>query len=145
MDGSRADPAHIAMGRRKEKKRDTKKNSLLESLNEGEAATVLRRLLVAHPDLDTEAVEIAKALLRDDNFQDIAEDVYDSIQVLGYDGLNGRAGRHEWGYVEPGDAAAEILSETVGPLLDDLRRRVELVLEEESCPKKHHAPYATLN
>ncbi len=94
---------HIAMGRRKEKKRDTKK-SLLESLNEGEAAIVLRRLLVAHPDLDTEAVEIAKVLLRDDNFQDIAEDVYDSIQVLGYDELNGRAGRHEWGYVDPGDA-----------------------------------------
>ena len=120
------------MGRRKEKKQDTKKNSLLESLNEGEASIVLRRLLVAHADLDTEAEEIAKAVLRDDNFEDIAEDVYDSIQVLEYDELNGRAGRHEWGYVEPGEAAAEILSETVGHLLDDLKRRVDLVMEEEA-------------
>jgi hypothetical protein len=74
----RADAAHIVMGRRKEKNRDTKKNSLLESLNEGEAAIVLRRLLVAHPELDTEAEEIAKGLLRYDNFEDIAEDVYES-------------------------------------------------------------------
>src|SRR2546425_548528 len=66
--------------------------------------------------------------LRDDNFEDIGQDVYDSIQVLGYDELNGRAGRQEWGYVEPGEAAAEILSETVGHLLDDLKRRVDLVM-----------------
>jgi hypothetical protein len=120
------------MGRREEKKRDTRKNSLLECLNEGEAAIILRRLLVAHPEHDTEAEEIAKTLLRDENFEDIAGDVYDSRQVLGYDELNGRAGRHEWGYVEPGEAAEEILSETVGSLLEDLKRRVDLGLEEEA-------------
>ena len=86
-------------------------------LNEVEAVIVLRRLLIAHPELDLEADEIAQAMLRDDNFEDIAEDVYDSIHVLGIDKLNGRAGRREWGYVEPGDAASEILSETVTPLL----------------------------
>lgn len=124
--------AYIAMSRGKEKKRGAKKNSLLESLNEGEAAIVLRRLLVAHPELDPETEEIAKALLRDDNFEDIAEDVYDFVQVLRHDELNGRAGRHEWGYVEPGEAASEILSETVAPLLDDLKRRADLGLEDEA-------------
>jgi len=71
-------------------------------------------------------------MLREDSFEHVAEDVYDSVQVLGYDKLNGRAGRHEWGYVEPGDAASEILSETAAPFLDDLKRRVDLGLEVEA-------------
>ena len=120
------------MDHRKKQKQVPKKKSLLESLNPGEAAVVLRRLLAAHPELDTEAEDVTKAFLREDNFEDIAEDVYDSVQVLGYDELNGRAGRHEWGYVEPGDAASEILSETVAPFLDDLKRRVDLGLEGEA-------------
>ena len=81
------------MDHRKKEKQVPKKKSLLESLNPGEAAVVLRRLLAAHAELDTEAEDVTKALLREDNFEDIAEDVYDSVQVLGYDELNGRAGR----------------------------------------------------
>ena len=37
---------------------------LLDRLKPGEAATVLRGLLKAHPDLSTEAYEIARSLLR---------------------------------------------------------------------------------
>ena len=88
------------MDQRKRQKQDPKKKSLVESLNPGEAAIVLRRILAVHSEIETEAEEVAKALLRDDNFEQIAENVCDSIQVLGYDKLNGRAGRREWGYVK---------------------------------------------
>ena len=37
---------------------------LLDRLKPGEAATVFRRLLKAHPDLSSEADEIARSLLR---------------------------------------------------------------------------------
>ena len=104
----------------------------MESLNPDEAAIVLRRLVAAHPELETEGEAMTKTLLREDSFEQIAEDVYDSVQVLGHDQLNGRAGRHEWGYVEPGDAASDILSETIAPFLDDLKRRVDLGLEVEA-------------
>jgi len=120
------------MGYRKKQKQGPEKKSLLESLNPDEAAIVLRRLVAAHPELETEGEAMTKTLLREDSFEQIAEDVYDSVQVLGYDELNGRAGRHEWGYVEPGDAASEILSETIAPFLDDLKRRVDLGLEVEA-------------
>ena len=120
------------MGYRKKQKRGPEKKSLLESLNPDEAAIVLRRLVAAHPELETEGEAMTKTLLREDSFEQIAEDVYDSVQVLGHDQLNGRAGRHEWGYVEPGDAASEILSETIAPFLDDLKRRVDLGLEVEA-------------
>ena len=88
--------------------------------------------MAAHPELETEGEAMTKTLLREDSFEQIAEDVYDSVQVLGHDQLNGRAGRHEWGYVEPGDAASDILSETIAPFLDDLKRRVDLGLEVEA-------------
>ena len=54
------------------------------------------------------------------------------IRALDYDDLNGRAGRHEWGYVEPTQAAWEILEETLEPFLEDMKRHVEVGLEAEA-------------
>ena len=45
---------------------------------------------------------------------------------------SGRAGRHEWGYVEPTDAAWEILEEALEPFIQDMRRQIELGLEAEA-------------
>jgi len=39
----------------------------------------------------------------------------DEIRALDYEDLNARAGSHKWGYVEPSEAAWEILEETVEP------------------------------
>ena len=75
------------MGYRKKQKRGPEKKSLLESLNPDEAAIVLRRFVAAHPELETEGEAMTKTLLREDSFEQIAEDVYDSVQVLGYDEL----------------------------------------------------------
>src|SRR2546430_8612475 len=46
--------------------------------------------------------------------------LHDALPI--YD-LNARAGSHEWGYVEPSEAAWEILEETVEPVLDDMKRQ----------------------
>jgi len=105
---------------------------LLERLKPGEAASVLRRLLEAHPNLSSEAEEIARWLLHQVTYEDVAQQIEDEIRALDYDDLNGRAGRHEWGYVEPAQAAWEILEETVEPFLDDMKRHRELGLEAEA-------------
>ena|SRR2546423_8738072 len=76
---------------------------LLERLKPGEAATVFRRLLKAHPDLSSEADEIARSLLRQLEYEDVAAEIEDEIRALDYDDLNARAGSHEWGYVEPSE------------------------------------------
>jgi hypothetical protein len=49
-----------------------------------------------------------------------------------YEVLNARAGSHEWGYVEPAEAAWEILEETVEPFREDMKRHLELGLEAEA-------------
>ena len=105
---------------------------LLDRLKPGEAATVFRRLLKAHPDLSSEADEIARSLLRQLEYEDVAAEIEDEIRALDYEDLNARAGSHKWGYVEPSEAAWEILEETVEPALDDMKRHIELGLEAEA-------------
>jgi hypothetical protein len=56
------------------------------------------------------------------------EVVQDRITSIDLDALNGRAGKHSWGYVEPGDAAVELLEESIEDLQDDMKRRAELGL-----------------
>jgi len=46
---------------------------LLDRLKPGEAATVFRRLLKAHPDLSSEADEIARSLLRQLEYEDVVD------------------------------------------------------------------------
>jgi hypothetical protein len=55
----------------------------------------------------------------------IAEEVERSILHLGYDRLNPRAGRHEWGYVEPAEAARELLEETIDEHIQNVKRLLE--------------------
>ena len=104
----------------------------LKRLKADEAAAVLRRLLEVHPDLSSEAEEIARSLLHEVEYEEIAAQIEDEIRALDYDALNARAGSHEWGYTEPSEAAEEILEETVEPFLEDMKRHLELGLEAEA-------------
>lgn len=111
---------------------DGAERPLLERLKPGEATAVLRRLLEVHPDLSSEAEEIARSLLHEVNYEDVAAEIEDEIRALDYEDLNARAGSHEWGYVEPSEAAVEILEETLEPFVEDLKRHLELGLEAEA-------------
>ncbi len=112
--------------------RDSAERRTLEGLKPDEAAAVLRRLLEVHPHLASEVEEIARSLLQEVEYEEIAAEIEDEIRALDYDDLNARAGRHEWGYVEPAEAAEEILQETVEPFLEDMKRHLELGLEAEA-------------
>lgn len=105
---------------------------LLEHLKAGEAADVLRRLLEAHPDLWSQAEEMARSLLHQVDYQEVAAEIEDEIRALDYEVLNARAGSHEWGYVEPSEAAVEILEETLEPFVGDMKRHLDLGLEAEA-------------
>jgi hypothetical protein len=119
----------VTMGRGKGTRR---KGSVLERLKAEEAQDVLRRLLAAHPDLGAEAETIARSHLGEETFETIADEIEEAVCALDLDDLNGRAGRHEWGYVEPTEAAWEILEEAVEPFVADIKRRIELGLEADA-------------
>jgi hypothetical protein len=119
-------------GKAKTAREFKKKTASLDELQPGEAALVLRRLLAGHPELLSEAEEISRSMLGDVSFESIASEVEDSIRQLDLDDLNGRAGRHSWGYTEPTEAAWELLEEAVEPFVEDMKRHLGLGLNEEA-------------
>jgi hypothetical protein len=104
----------------------------VKRLKPDENAAVLRRLLEAHPDLAGEAEETARWLLHEVNYEEVAAEIEDEIRAQDYEALSARAGRHERGYVEPSEAAWEILEEIVEPFREDMKRHLELGLEGEA-------------
>lgn len=113
-------------------KKAPRKAALLDTLNADEAATVLRRLLDAHPELRKEAEEISRSLVSEISFQGRAEDVGFAIGALSTEEHYGRSGKQSWGYVEPADAAWEMIEEAVEPFLDDIKRYAKLGMDAEA-------------
>ena len=103
--------------------------NLLPRLTAGETAAVFQILLQKHPDLTSEAEAIATEVVASISAEDIAEDVCSSVTSLDLDDLNGRAGKHSWGYVEPTEAAEELLQEAVADYFEDMKRKIDLGLE----------------
>lgn len=103
------------------------KQSALASLTAIESACVLEALLRAHPRLRAEAERLAADLLEDDDREAVAADVADELRALHLGDLADRAGP-QWGggYVEPHEAAHDMLAEAVQPYLDDLDRRARI-------------------
>jgi hypothetical protein len=102
--------------------------SLLERLSTQEAVEVLKHLLEIHPELRQEAEQCANSYVASISVEDITDDVQARITNIDLEALNGRAGKHSWGYVEPGDAAVELLEESIEDLMDDMKRKAELGL-----------------
>lgn len=106
--------------------------TVLDGLKPEEAQAVLHHLLAAHPDLGTEAESIARSVLREVTFESVAEEVEEAVRALDRDDLHGRAGRHEWGYVEPDQAALDVLGEAVDPFLEDMKEKFKMGLQAEA-------------
>lgn len=108
----------------------TKKKGALDRLTGDEAATVLRLLLERHPELQKEIDSLAASVVGDVSIEDIANAVEGEVQALDLDDLNSRAGSHAHGYVEPSQAAWDLVEEAVMPFIEDMKRRAEAGQEE---------------
>jgi len=115
------------MSKRKQRggKPTTKKKGALDRLTGDEAATVLRLFLERHPELRKEIDSLAASVIGDVSINDVADAVENELRALDLDDLNSRAGSHAYGYVEPSEAAWELVEEAVTPFLDDIKRQVE--------------------
>lgn len=104
--------------------------SVLGNMTASELATVLRILLTKHPHLGAEAESIAIEMISSPSVENIADDVLDAVVSLDIDSLNQRAGEQVWGYVEPSEAAWELLGEAIEDVIADMKRRMGLGLHE---------------
>jgi hypothetical protein len=92
-----------------------------------EGQAVLRRLLESHPSLRSEAEEIARALIGEVSFETIGDDLAWELESRTMADVENGHGR-----LHPADAAWEVLQEAVDPFIDEMRRRLELGLDEEA-------------
>ena len=120
-----------SVGRRRPKpKTPARAASAVDKMAPTELLTVLRALLAKHADLRTEAEQIAVDMISSPSVDDVAEDVRGAVTSLGIDSFHGRAGKQPWGYVEPSQAAWDLLGEAVEDILADMKRRMDLGLHE---------------
>jgi hypothetical protein len=124
-------PAGKDAGRKSNPKRESEAN-ILHDLDDAEAASVLRKLLDRHSELRAEAETIARETVTAISPSSVAKDVENAVLQFDYDDLNDRAGRHSWGYVEPGEAALELLEEALEPFVDDMKHYLEMDFEDKA-------------
>ncbi len=107
-----------------------RRKKVLDGLTAAEGQAVLRLLLERHPGLVREAEALAVEVGSSVDREAVAQDVVAAIGMLSLDDLGARAGRKSWGYVGPGEAAQELLEETVEGHLANMARLADLGLED---------------
>ena len=116
----------------RDRRRSSERTRILDALDPDEAAIVLWQLLANHPEIEEEAAELALSMLQGASFDAVAEDVDDAVRSLGIEELYAGAGKHAWGYVEPAEAAWQVVEEKIQPFLEEIRRRATLGLNDEA-------------
>ncbi len=106
--------------------------SILALLRPEETAEVLRRLIENDPRLQEQAEQTGQKILKEVSCEDIAAEVEAVLGGLDADEVSSRAGGHSWGYVDPGEAAVELVEEAVQPFLEDMKRRRGLGHEDQA-------------
>ena len=119
----------VRLKRTKRKSTKGTRKSILDEMAPPELAAVLQALLKRHPELKAEAEAAAIGMVSASTVEEIAEGVFDVVTSLDLDSLHGRAGSQPWGYVEPSEAAWELLEEPVGNVIVDMKRYMHLGLK----------------
>jgi len=102
--------------------------TVLAALVAEEKAHVLDALVAADPRLAASATGVARTRLCEVAVDDVAAAVADALLALDREDLVARAGRTRYGYVEPTEAAWQLLEEALEPWLQDIARRAGLGL-----------------
>ena len=102
--------------------------SVLAVCDDAEKASVLAALLEHDPSLRQQAEEVARRHLATVDTPAVTEAVTDALLQLGTEDLANRAGPRRHGYVEPTEAAWQLLQEVLEPWIDDLGRSEQLGL-----------------
>lgn len=102
--------------------------SVLSACDDAERASVLAALVEHDPSLRQRAEEFARRHLATVEIPAVADTVTDALLQLGTEDLANRAGPRRHGYVEPNEAAWQLLEQVLDPWIDDLNRRAQLGL-----------------
>src|SRR5260370_8314055 len=114
------------------KTKSPSRSRVLESLTGSDALSILKILADRDERLAREIDAVAGELLGEVNVADVAANVTDELESLDVDDIFDKSGARRDGYVDPGDAAFQMLEHTLAPFLQDIKRYRTLGLPEQA-------------
>jgi len=97
----------------------------LSGVGPDDALSVLRQLLARRPELSAEVVAVLTERAATVDREEIAENLADRLQSIRIEDVWAQSGRTAYGYVDPGEKAAEMLLEAAADELTQLERLLD--------------------
>ena len=107
-------------------------HEIIEQLSPADANAVLHALASSDETLAARIAEMAMARFNQVDVEEIAAALYDELDALAVEEVWDRSGRTRHGYVEPSEAADQMIEEALAPFLEDLARYQKLGLRAEA-------------
>ena len=105
-------------------------DELVGKLTAEQALEIVRRLSKKGGAIGKAIAAEAERLLSEINVDEIAEDVFSTLDAIDIQDLWNRSGRSRDGYADPAEGAAEIVEEELQPFFDQAERYHELGMSE---------------
>jgi hypothetical protein len=105
---------------------------IIDQLSPNDALAVLKALAREDEGLAVRIVEIATASLSEVDPGEIAFDLYDELNALEVEEVWDRAGPTRRGYVDPCEAAGQMVKEIIDPYLEELRKYQALEMNTQA-------------
>ena len=107
-------------------------NKIIDQLAVSEARSILKALAASDEGLAGRIAEMAMSSLNQVDVEEIAAVLYNELDALEVEEVWDRAGRTRYGYVEPGEAADQMIEEVLEPFLEELGKYQKLSMGAEA-------------
>jgi hypothetical protein len=107
-------------------------HQIIDHLSPTDALAILRALAREDERLAARIAQIATAQLSDVDPGDVAIDLYEELNALEVEEVWDRSGSTRHGYVEPGEAADEMIDELLEPYLAELRKYHDMAMPAQA-------------
>ena len=108
------------------------KSNILSKLTPHQALDLLHILVDEDKQLCRKIVEKALEMFQTFDIDDVASEVYDSLNFLSTDELFDSSGKKSYGYVDPNECAFEMVEGAVEPFIQQMRKLIDLELNEQA-------------
>jgi hypothetical protein len=107
-------------------------HEIINQLSPKDGLAILQTLAREDEQLAIRIAEIARARLRDVDPEKVAFHLYEELEFLEVEEVWDRSGSTRHGYVDPGEAADEMMGEVVDPHLDELKKLHALAMNAQA-------------
>jgi hypothetical protein len=106
-------------------------HEIIDQLSHGQALAILKALAASDEQLANRIAEIGTAYLSRVDLEEVAAVLYDELDALEVEEVWDRAGKTRHGYVEPSEAAYQMVEEVIDPYLEQLKKYQKLGMSAE--------------